>query len=717
MLRSWLTIGALLLAIAAVLAADIYNDRQKTESREQRHLLLIADAVKVNMREQLRASSRMLDTLINDLPVLSKSRDGMERMNHRMALLAGSVIGLRSILLVGADGVVMASNRAELIGQDFKDSERYRTIKAGNASDMLYISPPFKTPLGVFTTSLGKAVVNAQGQFDGYVLAILDPEYFGVLMNSLIYAPDMRLAVIHGDGKVIFSTLSTPSIEGVDLSLKSESLFNRHMQSGRPSNFMVDQVVMTGDLRFIVFQTVFPASGSANKPLVVTASRTSDAVFAEWRKSALNQGMLFAGLVLAVLVGHYVYWRRKRAYRMLHLEKRQGEEAAQERIRESDELFRGYFENLAVGAVQLDAEGRYQLVNDRYCQIIGYNREELIGKMRPSELSHPEERVYERERMRAFFAENDKNIDLEKRIIRKNGQVIWVHISAHAVRDEQGKAKYAAVVIEDITQRKRLMTELEEAKLVSEAASRAKTLFLGNMSHEMRTPLHQISGIAALFRRDALTDKQSLRLGLLEAAVKRLDTVIGGILTLVDIESGSTTVEMEAVDMGEIVDGVVSMVAGSAADKGLLLRQEVSPLPSPVLGDARHLRTILSCYCNNAITFSERGEITVRVGKLGEDAGSVMLRIEVEDQGTGIAPEHIDRLFGQFEQVDNSHTRKYGGTGVGLAIVKKLAGLMGGDAGCQSVLGQGSVFWVSVRLAKVAPDELAERVAVEDFQI
>lgn len=172
--------------------------------------------------------------------------------------------------------------------------------------------------------------------------------------------------------------------------------------------------------------------------------------------------------------------------------------------------------------------------------------------------------------------------------------------------------------------------ELLAAKDAAEAASRAKTLFIGNMSHEMRTPLHQIAGIAGMFKRDARTEKQVRWAEMLEHSTQRLDAVIGGILTLVDIESGSAEVSLGPVNVGELVGGVLSLSAVRAEEKGLQLKSEIDDLPDGLLGDSKHLSTILRCYVNNAIAFSDRGEITVRVSKNREDSGSVNVRIEVQ---------------------------------------------------------------------------------------
>lgn len=720
MARPWYSLAALLLVLGAVLAFDAAEEREKISLREQERLISLAGVLKTNLGAQLLASSRMLDVLRQDIPELLQAANGSERLNRRMALLSESVIGIRTLLLVGADGIVRASNRSQLIGQNFKDSERYQAIRIGSDPAALYVSAPFKTPLGAFTSSLGKVLVNPAGEFDGYLLAVLDPDYFGVLMQSLQYADDMRLSVAHGDGKIIFSTQREPDIRGFDLSQKPDSLFNRHRQSGRESSFVIDRATATADLRLIAIQTVQPKAAGADKALIVAVSRESEAVFAEWEKHNQQQAILFAGVILAVCLGYYLYTHRRQAYKLLHLERARVEQA-EERVRDSDAQFRGYFENMAVGALQLDAAGRYQLVNDRYCEMTGYRREEL-QQLRPDELSPPEERSREEARMREFLASNDgKHFTLEKRMLRKNGQIIWVHVSASVVRDEQGQVKFTTAVVEDITPRKQLMAELECARVAADMANRAKSLFLGNMSHEMRTPLHQIAGMAEMLHSEPLSDKQARRLGMLEAATRRLDTVIGGILTLVDIESGSAGVKLAPLNLGQVVGNVVDAVAERAAGKNLGLRREIGPLPSPLMGDVAHLTTIMTCYCNNAIVFSERGEIVVRAALVEEDAGSVVVRLSVEDQGIGIDAAQIERLFEHFEQADNSHTRRYGGTGVGLAIVRSLARLMGGDAGCRSVLGEGSNFWVTVRLVKiVAPEAGSELLGPhdqDDFQI
>lgn len=715
MKRSWRVSLAVLGLVGSLIGVDIYFEHHRTAEREEERLTLLAKALDANIGEQLRATSRMMDALREDIPGQLSEQDGVQRVSRRMMILAEAMTGIRTLLYVDAEGVVVASNKAQLIGLNFRESERYSTIRESHRPDTLYVSRPFNTPLGNFTISLGKTLSVDSEPFKGYLLAIVDPEFFGVLMRSMLYASDMRLSVAHADGQVVYSTQTSPDIRGISLSKKPDSPFVRHMESGRDASFIVDVATATGDKRFFAIRTVHPSGATADKPLVIGVSRDVDGVFAEWRHSAIEMGALYALGAAGTLVGLLLLGRRKQAFRNLHAEKEALRRVAEEKIQEKNEQFRAYFNNLAVGAVQLDADGLYQLVNDRYCEMTGYARETLIGQMRPSDITHPEDADGESARMRAFWAGESDVLDIEKRIVTKDGATIWVHVFAHAVRDATGRIKFSSAVIEDITHRRTLMHALEDARGRAEAANRAKTLFLGNMSHEMRTPLHHIAGVAGLFRRDPLTEKQSRRLAMLEAGVKRLDTVISGILTLVDLESGSTHVRLKKLDIAQLIGSVAATALERAQPKGLQVTHHVGPLPELLLGDPAHLTTILACFCNNAITFSEKGTIRIGVMCVSEAAGNALVRFEVQDEGIGVTKEHIDRLFEHFEQADNSNTRRYGGTGVGLAIVRQLARMMGGDAGCDSVPGEGSIFWATALLVKgAAPGAHPD---VEDYQI
>lgn len=707
-----------LLVIGSLLGAELYADHRQIEQRETDRLTSLASALNSNIGEQLRTSASMLNAVGEDADDLAQSQIGSERLSRRMKILSESLMGVSALLYVNAQGDVVASNQPSLIGRNFRDSDRYKALSERNNPAILHVSAPFTTPLGRYTIALGKGLQNRAGKFNGYLLAIIDPDYFGVLLKSLQYSPDMRLSVAHGNGRIIYSTQTSPDIRGRDLTVRPDSMFLRHLRSGAPSSFAIDHATVTRDLRLVAIHTVYPTSGEADNPLVIAVSRDAETVFADWRRSAITLGGLYAIGVIGTLLTLHVSQRRKRAFQDLREEKDAASRLADKQIEAKHEQFRAYFNTMAVGAVQLDATGRFELVNDRYCEITGYSPDELIGRMKPSEMTHPDDAEAEQAQIHRIEQGDTDTREIEKRIIRKDGRTIWVHVSSHVVRNENGTVKFTSAVVEDIAHRKHLMHELADAKERAEAANRAKTLFLGNMSHEMRTPLHQIAGVASMFRRDVTNEKQQRRTVMLDAAVKRLDAVISGILTLVDLEAGSASVRLAPVNVVQLVDDAVALAVVRASTKGLHIEHTVAELPSPLYGAADHITTILACFCNNAITFSEKGTIRIRVELIHDEAGYVQIRISVKDEGIGIAAKDIPRLFEHFEQADNSNTRRYGGTGVGLAIVKKLAHLMGGDAGCNSTPGEGSTFWATLTLVKRTQEEARlHSCSPDDYQI
>ncbi len=234
----------------------------------------------------------------------------------------------------------------------------------------------------------------------------------------------------------------------------------------------------------------------------------------------------------------------------------------------------------------------------------------------------------------------------------------------------------------------------------AEVASKAKSSFLANMSHEIRTPLTAITGMAHLLERSRLAPRQREMVSNINVAVGHLLNVINDILDLSKIEAGKLSLQHVAVDIDRIVSDAIKIIKGRPRSDGVELRVVSAMTFPPLRGDPLRLQQALLNYLSNAVKFTDQGSITVRISCVEDHAEEMLLRIEVEDTGIGIAADTLPRLFMAFEQADNSSARSFAGTGLGLAITRALARLMGGDAGAESTLGRGSLFWFTARLHK-----------------
>ena len=262
-----------------------------------------------------------------------------------------------------------------------------------------------------------------------------------------------------------------------------------------------------------------------------------------------------------------------------------------------------------------------------------------------------------------------------------------------------------------------LNRELEQRLRDAENATREKSEFLANMSHEIRSPLNAIIGLTHLIRRSAQDADQIDKLGKIATAGHHLLSVINDILDFSKIESGQLELESNIVELGTLAANITSMLENTARDKGLALKVETFEIPRQVRGDSTRLTQAFLNLATNAVKFTEQGSITLRIRALDDRPDSVLLRFEVTDTGIGVAPDILPTLFRPFRQADSSTTRRFGGSGLGLTITRRLAELMGGDAGAESTAGVGSTFWFSARLAKVSETDAARRAAIPPGEI
>jgi PAS domain S-box-containing protein len=379
------------------------------------------------------------------------------------------------------------------------------------------------------------------------------------------------------------------------------------------------------------------------------------------------------------------------------------------------DLYRSMFENALEGIFQTTPSGQYLNVNPALAKMYGYaSTKELVEG-----LTRIENQLYVDPRRRDdFLHEMEVNgfvRGFESKIFRKDKSIIWISENARTVRDENGQIAYYEGMVEDITERKRLETELVASKAAAEAASRLKSEFLANMSHEIRTPLNGVIGMTNLLLMTRLDQEQRNFADTIRMSGESLLIVVNDILDFSKIEAGKLDLDIINFDLREAIDNIMDLLAAQAHSKGLEVAAFVNPaVPNHIRGDPGRLRQVINNLVGNAIKFTPQGEVVLSVSTVMETMSDAIIRFEVRDTGIGIDPAAKARLFEAFSQADGSTTRRYGGTGLGLAISKRLIQLMNGKIGMESQVGKGSTFWFHVEFGKqtgraepVTPGDLA----------
>jgi len=352
-----------------------------------------------------------------------------------------------------------------------------------------------------------------------------------------------------------------------------------------------------------------------------------------------------------------------------------------------------------------------EYVNKSFVRATGYSYDEVIGhkpgilqsgNTSPETFSEIRSKLDKGEPWKGEFCNQHKD----------GSEYIELTI-INPLRQKDGVISHYVVLNEDITEKKRLGEELDRyrhhleeqvmlrtremqvAQQQAEAANKAKSSFLSNMSHEIRTPMNAILGLTHLLQKNEHNTTQIERLNKINSAGEHLLSLINDILDLSKIEAGKLELELNNFNLDRLFKSIQCLLNEQFRRKGLTF--EVAPFDfSPwLVGDVTRLRQALLNYLSNAIKFTQSGKVTLRVKKIKDQGDKQLLHFDVEDTGMGINPDNLKQLFHCFEQADDSTTRQFGGTGLGLSITRRIAHLMGGDAGAHSKLNQGSIFWFS----------------------
>ena len=363
----------------------------------------------------------------------------------------------------------------------------------------------------------------------------------------------------------------------------------------------------------------------------------------------------------------------------------------QEAERRADRKFRGLLESAPDAMVIVDEHGTIVLVNSQAVQLFGWAREEMLGQ--PIEILVPHRSRGVHPGRRTAFSGNSKvramGAGLELNGLRKDGTEFPVEISLSPIQTDEGLL--VASAIRDATERKRIQRRLQEA-------NRMKSEFLANMSHELRTPLNGILGFSELLvdeRLGPLTERQREYINDILGCGRHLLQLINDVLDLSKVEAGKMELYPERFSPAQALEDVCAVLAPMAYKKSITIRREIDPALGSVQLDPQKFKQVLFNLLSKAVKFTDdRGEVSALLMHASDDR----LRLQVRDTGIGIHPDDFSRLFVEFEQLDSGSTRRYGGTGLGLALTRKIVEFQGGSIDVHSVPDQGSTFTVHLPL-------------------
>nr|WP_244546611.1 PAS domain S-box protein [Bosea sp. OK403] len=364
-----------------------------------------------------------------------------------------------------------------------------------------------------------------------------------------------------------------------------------------------------------------------------------------------------------------------------------------QRLRDQQFYTRSLIESNIDALITTDSAGIITDVNKQTEALTGSTRDELIGAPFKDCFTDPERAEAGIKRVLA-----EKSLtDYELTVRSRDGKQAVVSYNATTFYDRSRTLKGVFAAARDVTERKRVEAELQQAKADAESASRTKSDFLASMSHEIRTPMNAVMGIADLLAKTSLTPEQDKYVQIFRRAGDNLLNLINDILDLSKVEASQLDLEQTGFSLSDHLEKVIEMVAPKAQEKRLTVVCEIAPdVSNDLIGDPTRLRQVLLNLLGNAIKFTEVGKVSLKVERDQDGSAPTALRFCVSDTGIGIAADKLDRVFERFTQADSSTTRRFGGSGLGLTISKRLVELMGGRIWVTSTMGKGSVFAFSL---------------------
>jgi len=671
-------LSLLWLLIAGIANYEIERSRHEHLRKAETATVFQAQAFAENTRSTIK---RLNELLLN----LSTEWDGnWERFATVVKARQAHIKDITfQIAVINAEGLLAYSNLAPPKNRtDLSDREHYR-VHRDSSEDQLFISQPVKGRVsGKWSIQFTRPILQ-NGSFKGVVVASINPDSLVGFHDTLKVGKLGASSILRDNGEVIARYPDGEQFLGKVISWPFQD-------PASPTSGTFTFVARLDGIERVFGYHKLPEYGLTS--FVADATQDLLAPHREHARSVIGYALSVAALLS---VGFFLLYRSAI-----------GRKHALIRLRESERqqhLLSTAVAQTTASVVMTDTKGNIVFINDAFIRITGYTREEALGqnpRLVKSGLNPPDMYI---DLWTTITAGTPWRGELQNR--KKDGSIYWELAIISPVTDESGMTTHFIGVKEDITERKRQEVELKHAKEDAESASLAKSQFLATMSHEIRTPMNGILGMAQLLLMPRLTEEERLQYTqtILNSG-NTLQTLLNDILDLSKVEAGKLDLQYSIFDPREVLMEVAALFTGAAERKGIHIDASWhGPTGQRYWADSIRVRQMLSNLISNAIKFTEHGSVLIEAMETKTGGKDDMLVFSVSDTGSGIPEDKLSKLFHPFSQVDSSISRRAGGSGLGLSIVRSLAALMHGEAGVNSEEGKGSQFWFSLRAEHVAP--------------
>ncbi|WP_180126675.1 EAL domain-containing protein [Rhodoferax sp. BLA1] len=444
-IAEWLLCVGLLLSLGAYISYAKYLDHKQLASSEQERLANQARVIEKNLASQLVSTNRALEGLLNDLATDTAHQLKGRALNERLKLMAETLTGMSPLLITDARGRVTHASMDSLVGFDASRRAYFQTALRQRSQGVLHVSAPFVSSLGRPSMALVRDIQQADGQFGGVVVAVVESTFSAVLLESVRFTPDTQIALIHGDGQLFVSAPDTLGRGQVNWA-QPGSFFNQHKSHGWAFSAFTGTTDASGEIRQLAFRMVEPSPLAMDKALVVMVSRDVSAIYANWRRETSLLAGAFGGVSLAVLLALYIHQRRQRVFNKVAHQREMA-------LRDSDARLQSIFEATPDALLISDEHGRITMVNQQVTPLLGYAMAELLGKPIEDLVPMPSRAAHQRLREGFGATTHTPARAVRKTIkaLRKDGSECHVEVSLSRI--ETNKGLFFASALRDISER------------------------------------------------------------------------------------------------------------------------------------------------------------------------------------------------------------------------------------------------------------------------